>query len=59
VLQTDAIEAIVVDGECPPGLSRAAALLGIPFAQRSANESVESCGERAIAAARSFPETRR
>ena len=58
-LQTDAIEAIVVDGECPPVLSRAAALLGVPFARRSASESVESCGERALTAARSFQETPR
>jgi GT2 family glycosyltransferase len=58
-LQTGAIEAIVVDGECPPALSRAAALLGIPFVQRSANESVESCSERAIVAARSFQEVLR
>jgi GT2 family glycosyltransferase len=59
VLQTDAIEALVVDRECPPALFRAATLLGVPFAQRSASESVESCGERAMAAARSFPETPR
>jgi len=58
-VQTDAIEAIAIDGECPPALSRAGALLGIPIAQRSASESVESCGERAIAAARSFPEAPR
>lgn len=58
-LQANAIEAIALDGECPPALSRAAALLGIPAAQRSANESAASCGARAIAAARSFPETPR
>jgi hypothetical protein len=58
-LQADAIEAIVVNGEYPPALSRAATLLGIPFARRAASGSVESCGEHAIAAARSFPETPR
>ena len=55
-LQTDAVEAIVVDGACPPALSRIAAMLGVPLATRGAGENVDACGATAIIAARSFPE---
>jgi GT2 family glycosyltransferase len=58
-LQAHAIEAIVADGEIPRTLSRAAMMLGIPFARRAANESVVACAANAIAAARSFPEVQR
>lgn len=57
-LQASAIEAIVIDGECPAALSRVAAMLGIPLAHRRADESVESCAANAIVAARSFSEAR-
>jgi hypothetical protein len=57
-LQADAIEAIAVEGECPPTLSRAASQLGVPFAERAAGEQIALCGARAVAAALSFPEAR-
>jgi hypothetical protein len=57
-LQADAIEAIAVDGDCSPALSRIAAMLGIPLAERRAGETVDACGSRAIDAACSFPEAR-
>ncbi len=57
--QANAIETIVVNGKCPEGLARVAAMLGIPIAQRAAGESVASCVARAIAAARSFAEVAR
>lgn len=58
-LQANAIEAVVVDGECPAALSRVAAMLGVPVAERSARESVEACATAAIAAARTFAEATR
>jgi hypothetical protein len=57
-LQSDAVEAIVVDGECPPALARITAMLGIPRAHRDANESGDTSGANAIVAARSFPVAR-
>jgi GT2 family glycosyltransferase len=57
-LQADAIEAIAVDGECPAALSRIAAMLGVPLAERAAGESIAACGARAVTVARSFPEAR-
>lgn len=57
-LQANAIEAIVVDGDCPAALPRVAAMLGIPLAHAVAGESIESCAANAIVAARSFSETR-
>jgi GT2 family glycosyltransferase len=55
-LQANAIEAIALEGECLATLSRIASQLGVPLAERAAGESLASCGARAIAAARSFPE---
>ena len=57
-LQADAVEAIVVDGGLPPALVRIASMLGVPLTERRAAASIEACAERAIIAARSFPETR-
>ena len=59
MLQADAVEAVVIDGMCPAEPKRIAAMLGIPLAERAEGESLAACGARAIAAARSFPETAR
>ncbi len=58
-LQADAIEAIVVAGECPNTLARVAAMLGIPLAHVRADEDIASSAVKALDAARSFPETPR
>ena len=58
-LQAHAIEAIVSQGECPTGLARAAAMLGIPLAQATSIDDIDSHGAEAIATACSFPETAR
>jgi GT2 family glycosyltransferase len=58
-LQARAFDAIVAVGAYPAALARTGARIGIPFGIAEADEDIETCALRAIAAARTFRDATR